>query len=112
MYDFCAETLKAPKWHQRKAGVSYGFGGKLVAFHTTGPSSRTSEVIHVDSAFYVSSIIHIVSQPPSIIFQVDVHDLVTEHSIGSSSSEFEAAMRSRDRSLLRVLCDQKSKESE
>ncbi|GJX17530.1 transport protein Sec31 homolog B-like protein isoform X2 [Tanacetum coccineum] len=81
-----SETLKAPKWHQRKAGVSFGFGGKLVAFHTTGPSSRASEV--------------------------DVHGLVTEHSIGSSSSEFEAAMHSGDRSLLRLLCDQKTQESE
>ncbi|PWA39647.1 WD40/YVTN repeat-like-containing domain, Ancestral coatomer element 1, Sec16/Sec31 [Artemisia annua] len=81
-----SETLKAPKWHQRKAGVSYGFGGKLVAFHITGPISKASEV--------------------------DVHDLVTEHSIGSSSSEFEAAMCSGDRSLLRLLCEQKTQESE
>nr|GFA11056.1 WD40/YVTN repeat-like-containing domain, ancestral coatomer element 1, Sec16/Sec31 [Tanacetum cinerariifolium] len=64
---YIVETLKAPKWHQRKAGVLFGFGGKLVAFHTIGPSYKASEV--------------------------DVHDLVTEHSIGSSSSEFEAAMR-------------------
>ncbi|GJT97877.1 RNA-directed DNA polymerase, eukaryota, reverse transcriptase zinc-binding domain protein [Tanacetum coccineum] len=44
--------------------------------------------------------------------QVDVHGFVTEHSIGSSSSEFEAAMHSGDRSLLRLLCDQKTQESE
>ena len=62
--------------------------------------------------FMALRIIHIASQPPSIIFQVDVHDLVTEHSIGSSLSEFEAATRIGDRSLLRLLCDQKTQESE
>ncbi|KAI3764275.1 hypothetical protein L2E82_14282 [Cichorium intybus] len=77
--------LKAPKWYQRKAGVSFGFGGKLISFHTTGSSG------------------------PS---EVNVHDLVTEHNLVSTSSEFEAAMRSGDRSTLRVLCDQKSQESE
>ncbi|KAL4586251.1 hypothetical protein LXL04_010886 [Taraxacum kok-saghyz] len=77
--------LKAPKWYQRKAGVSFGFGGKLVSFHTIGSSG------------------------PS---EVNVHDLVTEHNLVSTSSEFEAAMRSGDRSTLRGLCDQKSQESE
>ncbi|XP_023767336.1 protein transport protein SEC31 homolog B [Lactuca sativa] len=78
--------LKAPKWYQRKAGVSFGFGGKLVSFHTTGSSSGASEV--------------------------DVHELVTEHSLVSTSSEFEAAMSSGERPLLRQLCDKKSQESE
>lgn len=41
-----------------------------------------------------------------------MHDLVTEHNLVSTSSEFEAAMRSGDRSNLRVLCDKKSQESE
>ncbi|XP_071735877.1 protein transport protein SEC31 homolog B-like isoform X2 [Rutidosis leptorrhynchoides] len=77
--------LKAPKWYQRKAGVSFGFGGKLVSFHSTGSSG------------------------PS---EVNVHDLVTEHNLVSTSSEFEAAMRSGDRSTLRVLCEQKSQDSE
>lgn len=31
---FCAAPLKAPKWYKRPAGVSFGFGGKLVSFHT------------------------------------------------------------------------------
>ncbi|KAI3739788.1 hypothetical protein L2E82_30199 [Cichorium intybus] len=78
--------LKAPKWYQRKAGVSFGFGGKLVSFHTTGSSSGHSEV--------------------------DVHELVTEHSLVSTSSEFEAAMSSGERPLLRHLCDKKAQESE
>ncbi|KAI3739174.1 hypothetical protein L2E82_29571 [Cichorium intybus] len=77
--------LKAPKWYQRKAGVSFGFGGKLVSFHTTGSSSTHSEV--------------------------DVHELVTEHSLVSTSSEFEAAMSSGERPLLRHLCDKKAQES-
>ncbi|XP_022018233.1 protein transport protein SEC31 homolog B isoform X1 [Helianthus annuus] len=77
--------LKAPKWYQRKAGVSFGFGGKLVSFHSTGSSG------------------------PS---EVNVHDLVTEHNLVTTSSEFEDAMRSGDRSTLRLLCDKKSQESE
>lgn len=46
------------------------------------------------------------------LFQVHVHGLVTEHNLVSSSSEFEAAMRSGERSSLRLLCDKKSQESE
>ncbi|KAJ0792638.1 putative transcription factor WD40-like family [Helianthus annuus] len=79
---FGSAPLRAPKWHQRKAGVCFGFGGKLVSFHTTG---GTSEVV--------------------------VHDLVNEHSIVSNSSEFEAAISSGDRASLRLLCDQKTQES-
>ncbi|KVI00734.1 hypothetical protein Ccrd_021012 [Cynara cardunculus var. scolymus] len=44
--------------------------------------------------------------------QVDVHDLVTEHSLVGTSSEIEAAMRSGERSSLRLLCDKKTQESE
>lgn len=84
--DFGGAPLRAPKWYQRKAGVSFGFGGKLVSFHSTGSSTGASEVY--------------------------VHDLVTEHNLVSSSSEFEAAMRSGERSSLRLLCDKKSQESE
>ncbi|XP_076887936.1 protein transport protein SEC31 homolog B-like isoform X1 [Bidens hawaiensis] len=79
---FGSAPLKAPKWYQRKGGVCFGFGGKLVSFHTTNGAS-----------------------------EVNVHDLVNEHDIASNSSEFEAAICSGDRSLLRLLCDQKSQES-
>ncbi|XP_076941595.1 protein transport protein SEC31 homolog B-like isoform X2 [Bidens hawaiensis] len=79
---FGSAPLKAPKWYQRKGGVCFGFGGKLVCFHTTNGAS-----------------------------EVNVHDLVNEHNIASNSSEFEAAICSGDRSLLRLLCDQKTQES-
>ncbi|KAJ0629171.1 putative transcription factor WD40-like family [Helianthus annuus] len=36
--------LKAPKWYQRKAGVTFGFGGKLVSFHSTSLTPGRSEV--------------------------------------------------------------------
>ncbi|KAM7512358.1 hypothetical protein LguiB_011233 [Lonicera macranthoides] len=84
--DFGAAPLRAPKWFKSKAGVSFGFGGKLVSFHTSDGSAGSSEVF--------------------------VHNLVTEHNISSSSSEFDAAMQSGERSLLRLLCDKKSQESE
>lgn len=44
--------------------------------------------------------------------QVSVHSLVTEQSLVSRSSEFEAAIQNGERSLLRTLCDKKSEESE
>ncbi|PON84807.1 Guanine nucleotide-binding protein, beta subunit [Trema orientale] len=85
---FGAAYLKAPKWYKRPAGVSFGFGGKLVSFHTkpsAGGAPSSSEVF--------------------------VHSLVTEHSLVSRSSEFEAAIQNGERSLLRTLCDKKLEES-
>ncbi|KAF5764569.1 putative transcription factor WD40-like family [Helianthus annuus] len=78
--------LKAPKWYQRKAGVTFGFGGKLVSFHSTSLTPGRSEI--------------------------NVRDLVTELNLVSTSSEFEAAMKSGDKSSLRLLCEQKYQESE
>ncbi|XAR63484.1 hypothetical protein NMG60_11023433 [Bertholletia excelsa] len=84
--DFGAAPLRAPKWYRRQAGVSFGFGGKLVSF-----SSK-----------------HIVAGPS----EVCVHNLVSEQSLVSRSSEFEAAIQNGERSSLRILCDKKSQESE
>ncbi|XP_057523798.1 protein transport protein SEC31 homolog B isoform X2 [Amaranthus tricolor] len=87
--DFAAAPLKAPKWYNRPVGVSFGFGGKLVSFHSkaasAGASGGTSEVY--------------------------VHNVVTEDSLVSRSSEFKAAIQNGERSSLRVLCDRKSQES-
>ena len=47
-----------------------------------------------------------------VIFQVYVHNLVTENGLVSRSSEFEAAIQNGERSLLRVLCGKKTEESE
>lgn len=41
-----------------------------------------------------------------------MHNMVTENSLVSRSSEFEAAIQNGERSLLRVLCDKKTEESE
>ncbi|KZV19562.1 hypothetical protein F511_13448 [Dorcoceras hygrometricum] len=83
--DFVAAPMRAPKWYKSKAGVSFGFGGKLVSFHSM-ETSRSSEV-------YLSN-------------------LVTEHALVSRSSEFEAAIRNGDRSALKLLCERKSQESD
>ncbi|XP_061352657.1 protein transport protein SEC31 homolog B [Gastrolobium bilobum] len=85
-----AVPLRAPKWYKRPAGVSFGFGGKLVSFHP-----RVSD-----------------AGSPAGASEVYVHNLVTEHSLLSRSSEFEAAIQNGERSLLRVLCDKKAQESE
>ncbi|XP_052192454.1 LOW QUALITY PROTEIN: protein transport protein SEC31 homolog B-like [Diospyros lotus] len=84
--DFGAAPLRAPKWYKRKAGVSFGFGGKLVSFSTKDSAPGVSEVY--------------------------VHNLVTEQSLASRSSEFEAAMHNGERSSLRLLCEKKSQEAE
>ncbi|GFP92420.1 protein transport protein sec31 homolog b [Phtheirospermum japonicum] len=81
-----AAPLKAPKWYKRKAGVSFGFGGKLVSFNSAESPAASSEVY--------------------------VHNLVTEHGLISRSSEFEAAIQNGDRSALKILCERKSQESE
>ncbi|KAE9620190.1 putative transcription factor WD40-like family [Lupinus albus] len=87
-----AVSLRAPKWYKRPAGVSFGFGGKLVSFHSKA-SSAGSPAVAVASEVYV-------------------HSMVTEDSLVSRSSEFEAAVQNGERSLLKVLCDKKSQESE
>ncbi|CAI0560283.1 unnamed protein product [Linum tenue] len=83
--DFGAVPLRAPKWYKRPAGVSFGFGGKLVSFHPKS-TSGDSEVL--------------------------LHNLVTEQSLVSRSSEFEAAINNGEKSSLKSLCERKSKESE
>jgi protein transport protein SEC31 len=84
--DFGAAPLRAPKWYKRKAGVSFGFGGKLVSFSSKDAAGGASEVY--------------------------VHNLLAEQSLVSRSSEFEAAIQNGERSSLRLLCDKKSQESE
>ncbi|XP_010694716.2 protein transport protein SEC31 homolog B isoform X2 [Beta vulgaris subsp. vulgaris] len=84
--DFGAAPLRAPKWYRRPVGVSFGFGGKLVSFHSKAAAGRASEVF--------------------------IHSVVTEDGLVSRSSEFEAAIQNGERSSLRVLCERKSQESE
>ncbi|CAA2944883.1 transport SEC31 homolog B [Olea europaea subsp. europaea] len=84
--DFGAALLRAPKWYKRKAGVSFGFGGKLISFHSAESPTGSSEVY--------------------------VHNLVTEHVLASRSTEFEAAIQKGERSSLMQLCEKKSQESE
>ncbi|KAG6677018.1 hypothetical protein I3843_14G006100 [Carya illinoinensis] len=87
---FGAGPLRAPKWYKRPVGASFGFGGKLMWFC---PRSSPAGV-------------------PAGGSEVYVHNLVTEDSLVGRSSEFEAAIQNGERSLLRVLCDKKSQESE
>ncbi|XP_047978575.1 protein transport protein SEC31 homolog B-like [Salvia hispanica] len=78
--------LRAPKWYKRKAGVSFGFGGKLISFNSAEQPAGSSEVF--------------------------VHNLVTEHGLISRSSEFEKEIQNGDKSALKLLCERKSQESE
>uniref|UniRef100_A0A7N2LZU5 Uncharacterized protein n=1 Tax=Quercus lobata TaxID=97700 RepID=A0A7N2LZU5_QUELO len=79
-----------PKWYKRPAGASFGFGGKLVGFR---PRPSAAGV-------------------PAGASEVYVHTLVTEYSLVSRLSEFEAAIQNGERSLLRVLCEKKSQETD
>ncbi|XP_065870898.1 protein transport protein SEC31 homolog B [Euphorbia lathyris] len=84
--DFGTATLGAPKWYKRPGGVSFGFGGKLVSFHPGSSAGDGSEVL--------------------------LHNLVTEQSLVSRSSEFESAIQNGEKSLLKALCEKKTQESE
>ncbi|CAN1132534.1 Protein transport protein SEC31 homolog B [Linum perenne] len=78
--------LRAPKWYKRPAGVSFGFGGKLVSFNPKSSTSGPSEVL--------------------------LHNLVTEQSLVTRSSEFQTAINNGEKSSLKSLCERKSLESE
>ena len=114
-YLFYAVSLRAPKSYKRPVGASFGFGGKVVTFQSRAPvagaSAGASEVFlclidQLEFHYSCSSF------SPLYFFQVYVHDLLMEHSLVTRSSEFEAAIQNGERSSLRVLCEQKSKESE
>ncbi|KAJ3683814.1 hypothetical protein LUZ60_014041 [Juncus effusus] len=79
--------LTAPKWLKCPAGASFGFGGKFVSFrpNSANPQTNNSEVY--------------------------VHELVTEQTLVSRSTEFETLMKHGEKSSLRDLCDKKSEES-
>nr|XP_019707398.1 protein transport protein SEC31 homolog B isoform X2 [Elaeis guineensis] len=81
--------LRAPKWLKCPTGVSFGFGGKFVSFQPSPSAAGT----------------------PSSGSEVHVHSLVTEHSLVSRSTEFEAAIQNGEKTSLRTLCDKKSQES-
>ncbi|CAL9106090.1 unnamed protein product [Musa acuminata var. zebrina] len=81
--------LRAPKWLKCPTGVSFGFGGKLISFKT----SQTSPGV-----------------PPSAS-EVYVYNLVTEHSLVSRSTEFEAAIQNGEKASLRALCEKKLHDS-
>ncbi|KFK35498.1 hypothetical protein AALP_AA5G292600 [Arabis alpina] len=82
--------LRAPKWYKRPVGASFGFGGKLVSFHAKAPPKGAS----------------------SIQSEVLLHSLVTEQSLVSRTSEFEAAIVNGDKASLMGLCEKKAEETE
>lgn len=109
-----AAPLRAPKWYKCPVGASFGFGACMLMWFRPRPSAAGvpaggSEVSLLVSlcSFGMVLFVHF-----SLFVQVFVHNLVTEDSLFSRSSEFEAAIQNGERSLLRVLCDKKSQESE
>ncbi|CAL4930937.1 unnamed protein product [Urochloa decumbens] len=76
---------QSPKWLKCPAGASFGFGSKFVSFHPT-------------------------ASPQAVGWQVNL-SLVTEQSLLSRSTEFEADIQDGEKISLRALCDKKSKGS-
>ncbi|XP_010512768.1 PREDICTED: protein transport protein SEC31 homolog B isoform X3 [Camelina sativa] len=89
--NFATAPLRAPKWYKRPVGASFGFGGKLVSCHAKAPPPKGAS---------------------SILSEVFLHSLVTEQSLVSRTSEFEAAIENGDKTSLRGLCEKKSEETE
>ncbi|CAN8280575.1 unnamed protein product [Cochlearia groenlandica] len=87
---FGTAPLRAPKWYKCPVGASFGFGGKLVSFHAKAPQKGSASI-------------------PS---EVLLHSLVTEQSLVSRTSEFDAAIENGEKASLRSLCEKKSKETE
>jgi hypothetical protein len=113
-YLLYAAPLRAPKWYKRPVGASFGFGGKLVWFcpkpSAAGVQAGGSEVYR--TVPLCSLMMNLFVNLFFLFVQVYVHNLVTEDSLVSRSSEFEAAIQNGERSSLRVLCEKKSQESE
>ena len=101
--------LRAPKWYKRKAGVSFGFGGKLISFNSAEQPAGSSEVCLQHFRVLLA---HITLSDSLFYIQVFVHNLVTEHGLISRSSEFEKEIQNGDKSALKLLCERKSQESE
>ncbi|CAH2058748.1 unnamed protein product [Thlaspi arvense] len=74
---FGTGPLKAPKWYKRPVGASFGYGGKLVSFHAKAPPKGAS----------------------SISSEVSLHSLVTEQSLVSRTSAFEAGIQNGDKTV-------------
>ncbi|XP_042006903.1 protein transport protein SEC31 homolog B-like isoform X1 [Salvia splendens] len=107
--DSSAAPLRAPKWYKRKAGVSFGFGGKLISFNSAEQPAGSSEVLLQYFRFLLA---HITLSDSLFYIQVFVHNLVTEHGLISRSSAFEKEIQNGDKSALKLLCERKSQESE
>ncbi|CAN6312709.1 unnamed protein product [Urochloa humidicola] len=83
------ERAQSPKWLKCPAGASFGFGSKFVSFHlTASPQAGVASKS-----------------------EVHAHSLVTEQSLLSRSTEFEADIQDGEKISLRALCDKKSKGS-
>lgn len=89
----------------------------MVSFHTRstgGPTVNSSEVrfffFTLQYFCYLEELnVHFFQ---CVLFQVFVHDIITEQTLVSRSSEFEAAIQSGERSSLKALCEKKSQHSE
>jgi len=108
-----AGKLRAPKWYKRPVGVSFGFGGKLVSFRPRSSAGGASEVAFLGEVVLLMYCQLVLCTYSFQCFsQVFLHNLVTEDSLVSRSSEFESAIQNGEKPLLKALCDKKSQESE
>ncbi|KAL8171502.1 hypothetical protein V2J09_023306 [Rumex salicifolius] len=90
--NFAAGPLRAPKWYKRSAGVCFGFGGKLLSFHSKSPPTSV--------------------QGGPGVSEIYLHNVVMDDSLVSRSTEFQAAIQNGERASLRTVCEKKEQESE
>ncbi|XP_078170862.1 protein transport protein SEC31 homolog B-like isoform X3 [Carex rostrata] len=88
-YGTVPARMRAPKWLKCPTGASFGFGGKFVSFRANP----------------------VVPNAPNTNSEVFVHELVTEHTLVSRSTEFESVIKNGEKASLRALCEKKSEES-
>ncbi|KAH7443245.1 hypothetical protein KP509_02G027200 [Ceratopteris richardii] len=75
-------AMKAPKWLKRPVGVTFGFDGKLVSFHT---------------------------KKGAAVSELNIQSFVSEDELITQSKEFDIAIQDPDnKSSLQALCDKKA----
>ncbi|CAM6099177.1 unnamed protein product [Calypogeia fissa] len=85
-----SDLKRAPKWLKRPAGVTFGFGGKLVTFGTKkgGPGV-----------------------PGVSLSEITLHSLVTEEELVKKSTEFETSIAGGEKPVLRGFCESKAEKA-
>lgn len=81
---------KAPKWLQRPCGVSFGFGGKVVSFKTSGSEGPRRSMVRISTFAIDDDIVSSTESFESALKENDL-DSICESRITNATSEEEKA---------------------